>query len=56
VVGSVKEFVEVANMIEVADAVRQNKNVCHQIRNRADCCCATLLKLVHAGAEKDPID
>jgi hypothetical protein len=28
VVGSVKEFVEVANMIEVADATRQNKNVC----------------------------
>lgn len=43
-------------MIEVADATRQNKNVCQQIRDRADCRYATLSKLVHGGEEKEPTD
>lgn len=38
VVDSVKE---VANTIEIVDAVRQNKKLCHHIRGRMDCPCAT---------------
>jgi predicted CoA-binding protein len=53
VVDSVKE---VANTIEIVDAVRQKKKLCHHIRGRMDCPYATLSKLDDAGARKDPID
>lgn len=54
-VGSVRQVVQVALKIkEAADTVRQNKEVCHQIRGRVNRLRAILSKLEDADVLNDP--